>query len=94
MIATLLPRPDPPLPDVASQLAKIWCDVLRIQRVTPDDDIFDLGAHSLLITQIISQVRAAYGVDLSLRDVYDAPTFRLFVALVELRLKSQAASAA
>ena len=40
-------------------LAKIWADVLGIERVGVNDDFFQLGGHSMLATQIISQVREA-----------------------------------
>jgi hypothetical protein len=42
--------------------------------VAPDGDFFDLGGHSLLMTQLASRLREAFRVELSLRDVFTHPT--------------------
>ena len=46
-------------------LAEIWSEVLRLERVGINDDFFRLGGDSLLATQIISRVREALHADLS-----------------------------
>jgi len=55
-------------------LADIWAHILKIERVGIDDSFFELGGDSLLATQLTSQVRRTFNVELSLRDFYDAPT--------------------
>lgn len=63
-----------PASPVEQTLAGIICQVLKLPRVSTDDDFFHLGAHSLLGAQIIAQVQKGFGVELKLLDVFNAPT--------------------
>ena len=56
------------------RIAGIWCDLLGLERVSVDDDFFDLGAHSLMVTQLTRELRRMGAVELSARDVFAAGT--------------------
>lgn len=56
------------------QVRLIWQEVLRIEPVHDGDDIFDLGGHSLNITQIIARMRADLRLEISLDGFFDHPT--------------------
>ncbi|WP_151770723.1 condensation domain-containing protein [Streptomyces abyssomicinicus] len=71
--------PDDPL---VAQVREIWETVLDCAPIAPDDDIFDLGGHSLTITQIISRMEQRLGVEISLDDFFDNPTIAGVVAVV------------
>ncbi len=64
-------RPRTPVEEV---VAAIWCDVLELAEVRLGESFFDLGGHSLLATRVSSRLRAAFGVELPLRDLFERPT--------------------
>ncbi|MCV7251749.1 non-ribosomal peptide synthase/polyketide synthase [Mycobacterium hackensackense] len=64
----------PPQTATEETLCALYAEVLGLDRVGADDDFFDLGGHSLVSIRLINRVRAALGVEMSLRDVFDAPT--------------------
>ncbi|HSF42718.1 MAG TPA: amino acid adenylation domain-containing protein [Thermoanaerobaculia bacterium] len=57
-------------------LAGIWTDVLRVDELGVEDDFFELGGHSLAATRISSRVKEAFGVELRVRKLFEAPTIR------------------
>ncbi|MEU2172570.1 amino acid adenylation domain-containing protein, partial [Micromonospora chersina] len=64
-------------------LCAAFADILGVDTVSIDDSFFDLGGHSLLVTQLISRVRSALGVDLDIRAVFDNPTVAQLARLLE-----------
>ncbi|MFJ2901853.1 amino acid adenylation domain-containing protein [Streptomyces sp. NPDC087212] len=55
-------------------LSKIVAEVLGVDRVGADDEFFSLGGTSILMIRLVHRVRDEFGVDLTLRDVFAAPT--------------------
>jgi amino acid adenylation domain-containing protein len=56
------------------RLAKILCSLLNLSEVSINDNFFLLGGHSLLGTQLIAKIRSAFGVNMALRTLFDAPS--------------------
>lgn len=55
-------------------LAKIWADILKVDQVGIHDNFFELGGNSLLGAQVISRLRVAFSIDLSLHRLFVSPT--------------------
>jgi amino acid adenylation domain-containing protein len=62
------------VPPVAQVIREIWQDVLKIDDIGLDDDLFDLGGHSLTITRIIARMQDRLGVSMPLDAFFDTPT--------------------
>ncbi|HEX7243515.1 MAG TPA: amino acid adenylation domain-containing protein, partial [Longimicrobiaceae bacterium] len=87
-----LPAPDgaspeaehaPPRTPTEAALAEIFATILRRDAVGIHADFFELGGHSLLATRVVSQVREAFGVEVPLRAVFEAPTVATLAERVE-----------
>ncbi|MFQ5930329.1 MAG: phosphopantetheine-binding protein, partial [Acidobacteriota bacterium] len=59
---------------IETKLARLWADVLDLDRVGIHDHFLDLGGHSLLATQILARVVNTFCVDLSVQALLEAPT--------------------
>lgn len=68
------------------KLADIIAKLLVLEHVELDDNFFMLGGHSLLGTQMIARVAETFGVNLTLRTLFDAPTVRLLSGEIEKRI--------
>ena len=65
---------EPPQSATERTVAEIWTEVLGIKNIGVNDNFFSLGGHSLLATQVMSRVRKAFKLELSLTDFFVEPT--------------------
>jgi amino acid adenylation domain-containing protein/non-ribosomal peptide synthase protein (TIGR01720 family) len=87
-----LPEPERQWPDLRrgyeeprsqleTQLAKIWQDVLGVERIGIHDNFFESGGHSLKAIRLISKIHKELGIAVSLREVFSFPTVSELAAI-------------
>src|SRR5439155_26591838 len=55
-------------------IAQVWQAVLRVDKVGMNDNFFDLGGHSLLLVEVLHQLRDRLGLNLTMVDLFTYPT--------------------
>jgi non-ribosomal peptide synthetase component F/acyl carrier protein len=81
-----------PRTPVEEVLAGLWAELLGLERIGTADHFFDLGGHSLLATRVMSRLRGAFGIELPLRDLFEAPRLADLAARVEAALQAGSGS--
>ena len=74
----------PPSTPVEKQLAAIWSEVLRIEKVGIHDNFFEIGGHSLLVIQVQNRLKEISSTKLTVIDLFKNPTIATLAQIVEL----------
>lgn len=68
---------------VEERLSAILCRLLHLDSLSMEDNFFMLGGHSLLGTQLIARIRDVFGVEITLRVLFDNATVAGISAEIE-----------
>jgi acyl carrier protein len=75
--------------EIEELVAGIWQDLLKRGSIGRDDNLFDVGAHSILAIEFASRVYDALGIEIPLRLAFEAPTVRRLGAAIQELLIEQ-----
>lgn len=76
---------------IEEKLARIWAEVLGLERVGVDDNFFELGGHSLLATELLFRLRDALQIELPLHWLFEASTISELAEKIETASSTDAA---
>ncbi len=62
--------------EVEERIAQIWCEVLRLESVSREDNFFDLGGHSLLAVKLHRRLVASFARKVAITDLFQFPSVR------------------
>jgi amino acid adenylation domain-containing protein/non-ribosomal peptide synthase protein (TIGR01720 family) len=64
-------------------LLNIWQNILNLNSLGITDNFFTLGGHSLLVIRLVSQIQQVFGVDISLRQIFENTTIAELATLID-----------
>ncbi|MBD3919135.1 amino acid adenylation domain-containing protein [Paenibacillus sp. PR3] len=70
------------------ELFAIWIEILRMNLIELDDHFFDIGGNSLQAVSLASRIHQQFNVQLTLRELFTAPTIRQMARTIEPREQS------
>jgi amino acid adenylation domain-containing protein/non-ribosomal peptide synthase protein (TIGR01720 family) len=73
---------------VEEMLAGIWVQVLGLEKISINDNFFDLGGHSLIATRVISQIQQIFEVEIPLRRLFELPTVSELAKEIQAAIKA------
>ncbi|MCA9420481.1 MAG: amino acid adenylation domain-containing protein [Nitrospira sp.] len=56
------------------KIARIWAEVLGLDRISIHHNFFELGGHSLLASKVLARMNETFNVALSFRNLFEHPT--------------------
>ncbi|MBF0099477.1 MAG: amino acid adenylation domain-containing protein [Desulfobacterales bacterium] len=62
-----------PSGEIQIKLAQLWENLLGMNGIGAHDSFFELGGNSLLLTQLVMQIRKAFKLELALAELFDKP---------------------
>ncbi|HEV3105334.1 MAG TPA: condensation domain-containing protein, partial [Trinickia sp.] len=83
------PADEPPVGLTEQRLARIWCELLGIERVGRHDNFFELGGHSLLAVSLLREMSRA-GLSADVSTLLTAPTLAALASRVTTDAKPSA----
>jgi amino acid adenylation domain-containing protein len=72
-----------PATESESLIARIWQDVLQLERVGVHDNFFDLGGHSLLMLDVRSRLSDTFQKEIQINEMFEYPTIRALAEFLD-----------
>ena len=78
--------------DTEREIVRIWSEVLALDAaaIGVQHNFFELGGHSLLVVQAMNRLQDAFGIELTVAQLFDRQNVSGLAALVEAQQIAQA----
>ncbi len=76
----------PPQTVLEELLVNVWKELLKLDRLGIHDIFFEIGAHSLLASQVVNRVQKVLELSIPLRTIFEYPTVEQFAKEVDRQL--------
>jgi acyl-CoA synthetase (AMP-forming)/AMP-acid ligase II/flavin-dependent dehydrogenase/acyl carrier protein len=86
-----LPR-EAPATEVERKIADVWSNTFEISSPDIHQTFFELGGHSLMAFRILSELQDVFGVEVTIADLFDAPSIRLLAERITKKLPNSSGS--
>jgi amino acid adenylation domain-containing protein len=73
---------EPPQGETEEKVARLWAEVLKLDRIGRHDNFFELGGHSLHAITVMERLRAE-GIAVDVRALFEMPTLAELLAAAE-----------
>jgi amino acid adenylation domain-containing protein len=67
---------EPPQSGIEHNVHTIWCEILKIDSVSVENNFFECGGHSLSAIQVINRINDRFDIELSVNILFQNPTIR------------------
>jgi len=71
-----------PQGEIEAALARVWSDVLRVERIGRHDNFFEIGGHSLIAVQLMAKTNSYFEQMLPLATLFTAPNVAALAKLI------------
>jgi amino acid adenylation domain-containing protein/non-ribosomal peptide synthase protein (TIGR01720 family) len=76
----------PPRTYLEDLLSGVWAGILDAEAIGPSDNFFDLGGDSIRALRVVSRIQQALGLNVQLRELFDAPTIASLAKKLEAQM--------
>jgi amino acid adenylation domain-containing protein len=72
-----------PVSEIEKIIADVWMEVLKLDKISTDDNFFEIGGHSLAATKATARLTRILQSDIQLKGIFEAPTVSGFARWIQ-----------
>ncbi|KAA1243793.1 non-ribosomal peptide synthetase [Aquimarina sp. RZ0] len=72
-----------PITEIEKKLENIWKEFFELEKISINDNFFDLGGHSLTATKLVSRVQQEFSAKTSINKIFEHPTLEEQARIIE-----------